>query len=137
MEKINWNLGLRLWILSFSLIALTIVIGIVPFQLNSFYSVKIKAFAENVVPSMKDAVLADMLHDGIRANALQIRIQLDDKKNTSFDELAKEQKEMTKAFIEHLNNLSALSLNKETEATVREALLEAHKYVDYSDRFLE
>ena len=136
-NKNNWTLGKRLWILSLSLIILIGVIGLVPFEFNLFYSSKIKNFSEVLLPSIKDVVLSDMFRDTIRLNATEIELVLETKKMDKLPELVKEEHDNTKAFLFHLNNLTALGLSQEAEVLLKSILVDAKKYVEYANRFSE
>lgn len=137
MGRLQMTLGKRLWILSITLIFLTFIIGLVPFELNSFYTTKLNTLSDIIVPSIKDVVLADMVHDAIHSNTLELRILIDAKKFEKIDELEKDNKHLTEKFLGHLRALSKINLGKNLDEKVRDILPEANKYVEYSKLFYE
>ncbi len=90
MKNKVWTIRKRLWTLSTLMIILIFCMGVIPFQLNNFYNEKIGKFSSEIIPAIKNLTLADMLHDGIRANIFGIMIASDSKNYGKLKELADE-----------------------------------------------
>lgn len=134
MRNINWTIRKRLLLLSSIMILLIFIIGIIPFQLNNFYNDKINKFSSEIIPAMKNLTLADMMHDGIRSNIYGIIMAAESKKVDRIKELVEEQKEFKEKFLNYLNNLNGLTLNKKIHDDLNIILIDAKKYTELSDK---
>ena len=92
MRNSIWTIRKRLWTLSSIMIILIFCIGIIPFQLNKFYNEKINKLSSEIIPAIKNLTLADMMHDGIRANIFGIIMASESKNYEKLKELSEEEK---------------------------------------------
>ncbi|WP_186643682.1 methyl-accepting chemotaxis protein [Fluviispira vulneris] len=134
MKNKVWTIRKRLWTLSSLMIILIFCIGVIPFQLNNFYNEKINKFSSEIIPAMNHLTLADMLHDGIRANIFAIVMASESKNHEKIIELAEEEKEFKEKFLNHLNSLNILVLNKKIHDDLKLILIDAKKYTDLSEK---
>ncbi|KAB8040899.1 hypothetical protein GCL60_02925 [Silvanigrella paludirubra] len=134
MRKSIWTIRKRLWTLSSIMIILIFCIGIIPFQLNKFYNEKINKLSSEIIPAIKNLTLADMMHDGIRANIFGIIMASESKNYEKLKELSEEEKEFKSNFLNYLNSLNGLVLNKKIHDDLSLILTDAKIYTDLADK---
>lgn len=87
-----------------------------------------KTLARVTVPSVREMTLADMMHDGIRANVLNAILAATGNSPTSVDEIRKEGKEFAAAAKESFDKLKNLDLPSEIKAEVIQTSIEFDAY---------
>lgn len=137
MKKIIWTINQRLWTLAILMITLIFCIGIIPFQINKFYNAKVNNLSTEIIPAIKGITLADMLHDGMRANILSIIMAYESKNYERIKELSEEEKEFKEEFISHLNELTKLKLTDKVHTDLKIVLSDAKLYNEFADKIVQ
>lgn len=137
MKKIIWTINQRLWTLAILMITLIFCIGIIPFQINKFYNGKVNNLSTEIIPAIKGITLADMLHDGIRANILAFIMAYESKNYERIKELSEEEKEFKEEFISHLNELTKLKLTNKLHDDLKIVLSDAKLYTELADKIAQ
>lgn len=96
--------------------------------------------ANNQLPAVRQMTLADMMHDGIRANVFHAVLLVNSKDAKEKEAVRQELVEFTDNINQYLAAISKLSLSAETKAAIDPALPEVAAYValakDVSDKAL-
>lgn len=136
MKNNTWTIRKRLLSLFACMIILILLIGIIPFELNKFYTDKINTFSSEIIPAIKSVTLADMLHDGIRANLYGVIMARNTNNFERIKELSIESKEFNEDFLKNLNILNSLIKNKEINIKLNKVLADGKKYTELSENII-
>ncbi len=93
----------------------------------------INKLGNNFFPLMKNTLLVDMVHDGLRGNVTDaILLALINGPQSEKDEVLKENQEIIKKFKEYIDNIEKLPLKNELNNSIKEVIPTINKYLETS-----
>lgn len=136
MNKRRMTVGTKLRLLMVFLVVTLITSCFLSFYTSSQFSDQIDELGEIQIPGTSHMAMADMMHDGIRANVYAAILNA-----RSTDEAAKktvkdEAKEFESNIRHHVTELQKLNLHKETKDAIAPALPRIDDYVKIADEIV-
>jgi methyl-accepting chemotaxis protein len=126
---VNWTIGRKLWLLSFLFIFTIVVVA----SVSAWNLLRVVGYLDRVVddqlPAVRNMTLADMMHDGIRANVFHAIITSGSKDPQKLKEVKDEAAEFATNIKEYLGNLAKMNLSAETQSAIAPAIPEVNNYV--------
>lgn len=127
----------QLWLLTFFLIGLITVLGSFTFWRSSQIYELLDQTANQQLPAIRHMVLADMLHDGLRAVVVDSLYSGLKKDSKALANCVKEKNDKTKEFHEHIETLLKLGLSKPTVDAIENTQKELKDYTEISSVLVE
>lgn len=119
----------RIWLLSFTLIGLSLLLGAVSFQKSGQILKNLDNVSQTQLPAIRNMTLADMMHDGLRAVVFNALYAMEDKKSEELAELIKEADEKSQNFSNYLTSLQQLPIHSETKQAITDLIPELEAYI--------
>lgn len=123
------TIGKKLWLMSGIFITVIGVLGVTSFFNIHRLVADLNYMNMEGVKVLKNMILADMMHDGIRANAFGSIIYSGSKDKKVIDDLRAEHEEMTKNIKEYIKNVSEYSKNEKIDKYVSDITPIVDEYV--------
>ncbi|QDK42216.1 hypothetical protein DOM21_12325 [Bacteriovorax stolpii] len=123
------TIGAKLRLLMVFLVITLITMAAIAFWTSNRFVTQVNDLVDVQLPGVSNMILADMMHDGIRANVYRAILVA----KTGSDEEKKETREEAKEFAEniknYINNLEKLNIHPTTRAAIAPALPRIEEYV--------
>lgn len=129
MQKKSWTIKAQVWFLSGILLLNLLVVGVVAYWNSSRLTTQLQGFAVTQLPAVRLMTLADMMHDGIRANVYHSIIVSGSKNQEEVKDVEKEREEFAKNMGEYIAGLEKLELPPETKKIIESTIPEVQTYV--------
>ncbi|MFN9065780.1 MAG: MCP four helix bundle domain-containing protein, partial [Bdellovibrionales bacterium] len=108
----------QLWVLSGFLLSIILILGIFSsWQATNLFQL-LDHTAKSQVPAMRNMVMADMLHDGLRAVVMESYLASLKNDPNHLEQLVTESKEKSQEFHQYLNALKGLELSTPTVSAI-------------------
>ncbi|APJ03679.1 HAMP domain-containing methyl-accepting chemotaxis protein [Silvanigrella aquatica] len=131
----NKNFSLKKWFLLLMIVVLSNILILGTFSVfSSFISNGyINNLGNNFFPLMKNTLLVDMVHDGLRGNVTDaLLLTLTNAPQSEKDEVLKENQEIIKKFKEYIENIEKLPLKDDIKDSIKEVIPIINKYLETS-----
>ncbi len=129
----NMTISKKIWFLSCLLLAVIGVMGVTSYSNVHKLLGDIDYMDHEGIKVLKNMILADMMHDGIRANTFGAIIYSGSKDKKMIEDLKAEHEEFTKNIQEYIKNVTELSQTEEVDKLVAESKTELEEYVKSSN----
>ncbi len=123
------TIGAKLRLLMIFLVLTLVTTSVISFWNSNRFVGQVGDLAEVQLPGVSNMTLADMMHDGIRANVYRAILVSDSKDEAELKEVRDEAKEFADNIHNHVGELQKLNLNEKTKAAIAPALPRIEEYV--------
>lgn len=127
-HKKSSTVGAKIWMLSGALLLNLLLVGAVAYWNSSLLSAQLNEVAGTHLPAVRTMTLADMMHDGIRANVFH-SIIVSGSKEEELKAVRAESEEFAKNIHDYLFTLQSLPLPAATRKAIEPAIPEVDAYV--------
>lgn len=124
------SIGLKLRFLMIFLVLTIISSSLISFWSTNLFEKKIHDLVEVQLPGVSNMILADMMHDGIRANVYRAILVSNSKNPEEVKEVKDEAIEFADNMRNYIKELQALDLLPETKKAIAPALPRIEEYVN-------
>lgn len=128
-HKKTWTVGTKIWLLSGVLLLNLLVVGAVAYWNSNTLTAELTQMAEVQLPAVRTMTLADMMHDGIRANVLSSIIVSGASDADEIRAVRQESEEFAKNIVDYLAVLQKLKLPDATKRAIDPAIPVVDSYV--------
>ncbi|BBH53685.1 methyl-accepting chemotaxis protein [Fluviispira sanaruensis] len=131
------SLKKRFYLLMFIVFINMFIIAMFSVYTNFQASKSLTSLSNLYFPAVQNSILADMLHDGLRANVnIALFHMLDGSTSEDKVEIEKENKEMTTKFISYIENIQKMNLDDEVQINIKKLLPVLIEYTETSTRVI-
>lgn len=110
----------QIWLLTAVLISGLVITGFFSYTKSGQLINSLDDLAKTQLPATRNMLLADMMHDGLRAVVYNAIIAEQQKNTAELNELVKEVEEKGKEFTTYINNLSELGIKPATHEAINQ-----------------
>lgn len=123
------TIGSKLRLLMIFLVITLVTTSAISFWTSNRFVNQVSDLADVQLPGVSNMILADMMHDGIRANVYKAILISKAKDPAEIKEVQDESVEFAENIKNYIGSLQKLSLNPETKAAIAPALPRIEEYV--------
>ncbi|WP_186646981.1 HAMP domain-containing methyl-accepting chemotaxis protein [Fluviispira vulneris] len=137
--KLNFKVSLkkRFYLLMFIVFINMFIIAIFSLYSNYQSSKSLTSLSNLYFPAIQNSILADMIHDGLRANVnLALFQMLNGSTSEDKVEIEKENMEMTTKFISYIENIQKMNLDENIQTNIERLLPILKEYSNTSTRVI-
>lgn len=131
------NLGSKLKVLMFFLVITLVGTAVLSFWIANNFVAQIKDLSEVQLPGVSNMTLADMMHDGIRANVLSAILASKQKNPEEIKSIKSESVEFAQNIRNYVHALQKINLRVETKAAINPALPRIESYVKAAEEIVD
>ncbi len=133
------KLGIRqqLWGYSAFVLGLILVLGGTSYYKSSQLLHQLEDVSTIQLPSVRSISLADMMHDGLRGVVFRSMLLGIEKKTSDYEDVRKENEELSNNFRNYLNKLDGLKLKPETKVLLEKTKPAVQKYLKITAEFVD
>ncbi len=131
-----YTISMRLWLLGFGAVATILAIGMISYWSTNSLRNHMRDMVEDQLPAVKNMGLTDMMHDGIRGNAMSAIVASINKDEKELANLKKESEDFAKQIAEYISNLEKLPLEKDAKESIAKSKVYIETYLKSSSDIL-
>lgn len=131
------TVGAKLRLLMIFLVITLVITSVISFWTSNRFVNQVGDLVEVQLPGVSNMTLADMMHDGIRANVYRAILVSHSKDEAELKEVRDEAKEFADNIRNHVAELQKLGLNPKTKAAIAPALPRIEEYTESAKNLVE